>query len=331
MKTLVVLASLVFCLTFPASAQSASLDHLYPIEASHSYVQFEATYMGYAKVRGNFRSFKGSIYYDPQSPDKTSISFQIDVESINTNNDWRDRDLKSGNWFQTEQYPYIRFVSRKVQPKGDEFQVVGDLTIKETTMEIQFLMPRPLGVIKDIRGDHQVIFTGSYALNRKEYGVMGKNWSQVKEGIAALSDEVTIEFSLLGKQMKADNFSNFLRNPQRPSGAIYASYQEGGLEAALQRYEELGQDTSVQLNAHALNSVGYILLLQKSYEDAETIMSRNLQDFTDDPNVHDSFGELHAKMGNMQEAIKHYHKALEMDETNMNAKEALRLLRAAGK
>ena len=318
--------AVLLCATWRASSQEFDIDHLYPIETIHSYVQFEVTYMGYAKVRGNFGSFYGSIYYNPEAPDQTSISFQIDVESISTNNDWRDGDLKSANWFLAEEYPYIRFISERVTVAEEGLAVVGDLTIKETTKSIEFSIPFPQGVIHDIRGDDQVIFTGSYALNRKEYGVMGKNWSQVKEGIAALADEVTIEFSLLGKQMNAENFSNFLRNPDRPPGAIYAAYQEGGLEHALDRYETLQRDTAVEVNAHALNSVGYMLLLQEKYDDARALLLRNASDFPQDANVYDSLGELSAAVGDLDQASSYYQQAFAKDPNNMNAFEVLKWL-----
>lgn len=308
------------------SAQSFSVDHLYPIEGSHSFIQFEATYMGYAKVRGNFGDFKGSIYYDPEAPDRTSVSFQIEVASIDTDNDWRDRDLQSDNWFLAEEYPYIQFTSTGVRRDGEQFLVSGDLTIKATTKRIEFRIPPPIGVIEDIRGDYQVIFVGEYTLNRKEYGVMGKNWSRIKEGIAALADEVTIEFSLLGKRIQPDNLSNFLRNPNAPPGGIYAAYTSDGIEAAISRYEEMAADTSVNLNARALNLVGNMLMMQEKYADARVLMERNQRDFPEEGRLYDSLGELYAKMGEYDKATEYYRRALALDEGNMNAREALRHL-----
>jgi len=327
MKIFHALFALLFLGATVLPAQSFDIEHLYPIEASHSFVQFEVTYMGYAKVKGNFSNFYGSIYYNPDAPNQTSVTFQIDVESIDTNNDWRDNDLKSGNWFLVEEYPHIRFSSSQVKKAGDEFLVIGDLTIKETTRQIEFRMPPPIGVVNDIRGDDQVIFTGRYTLNRKEYGVMGKNWSQVKEGIAALSDEVAIEFSLLGKQYNHSNFSNFLRNTKSPHGSIYNAYKEGGLEAAIEQYDALLAKPEIVVDSRALNMVGYMLLMMEQYDDALTLMLRNQAEYPEDSNVHDSLGELYAKMEKWDKSRIHYQKSLELDNKNMNAKEALRHLR----
>ncbi len=310
--------------TLVSSAQTFNIDHLYPIEGSHSYFEFETTYMGYAKVRGSFSTFYGSIYYNPDDPSQTSVSFQIDVESIDTNNDWRDRDLKSKNWFLAEEYQHIHFTSIKVYPEGEGLRVEGALTVKETTKNISFMIAPAVGVIKDIRGDHQVIFTGSYTLNRKEYGVMGKNWSQVKEGIAALSDEVTINFSLLGKQIKEANFKNFLRNPKSPPGALHVAYQEGGLEQAKAKYSSLKEET--ELNANALNMVAYMLYQQGKYEDALSLLELNQQEFPEEASVPNSIGRVYAKMGKLKKAKAQYERSIALDPGNVNAAEALKHL-----
>lgn len=322
MKKITLIILIGIGLACQLTGQAFNIEHLYPIETIHSYFEFETTYMGYAKVRGNFGNFYGSVYYNPEDPSQTSVTFRIDVESIDTNNDWRDKDLKSGNWFLAEQFPHINFTSKRVQADAEGLQVNGDLTIKETTKNISFVIAPAIGVIKDMRGDHQVIFTGSYTLNRKEFGIMGKNWSQVKEGIAALSDEVTISFSLLGKQMKADNFKNFLRNEKRPPGAIYAAYKTEGLEGAIKRFEVLKNETEVKPDA--LTRVAYMLLQQDKDKEAMALMELNQKEFPEDANAHDLRAEIYAKMGDFKKAKEAYQKSLALDPNNMNAAEALK-------
>ncbi len=55
--------------------------------------------------------------------------------------------------------------------------------------EISIKMNKASGVLKDIRGESQVIFTGETSIDLTEYGVEGKKWSAIKEGIAGVSDE----------------------------------------------------------------------------------------------------------------------------------------------
>lgn len=325
MKKVTLPILLLFASIISLDAQKFNAQHVYPIETSHSYVNFVATYMGYAKVRGSFSNFYGTVYYNPDDLSQTSVSFQIDVESISTNNNWRDRDLKSGNWFLAEKYPHIKFISTQVEPVEGGMKVTGDLTIKETTKRISFNIAPAVGIITDIRGDYQVIFTGEHTINRKEYGVMGKNWSQVKEGIAALADEVSIEFSLLGKQINEGNFKNFLRNPKSPQGSIYAAYQSDGLKGAFQQFETLQKEME-NLNSNAMNMVAYMLMKQNKHKDALALMERNQTVFPDDSNVYDSLGELHSKMGKLKKAREFYEKSLSLDPNNLNAVEVLKHL-----
>lgn len=304
--------------------QNFNMGQFYPIESSHSYVSFVITYMGYARVRGNFADFSGTFRYDPNNPSSTSVSFSVDVNSIDTNNDWRDGDLKSEGWFHAEQYPSILFQSTSAVAKGTGIEVTGKLTIRDVTKEIKLSLMKPTK-IEDLRGDQQVIFSGTYTLNRKEYNVLGKRWDQVKEGIVALSDEVEIEFSLLGKQILKDNFKNWLRNPDSHQHKIHKAYEDGGTKTAIKVFEKLmSEDTA--LNSSALNTAAYMVLLNGQAKDAIKLFEKNLEVFPDNANNYDSMGEAYATAGELKKAKASYQKSLELDPSNLNAKEILRHL-----
>lgn len=307
-----------------AQNKDFSIEHVYPIEASHSYVNFVATYMGYAEVRGDFSTFNGTLYYNPEDPSQTSVSLRIDVSSIDSNNDWRDKDLKSDQWFDAESYPYIYFESTSVQKTASGLEVKGNLTIKDTEKSITMNLNPVVGVMQDIRGDDQVIFSGSYTLDRTEYGVAGERWSRVKEGIAGVADDIRIEFSILAKQINKDNFQNWVRNEQRPPGRLYKAYNEGGIDQLTTEYAALEKE--IDVNAAALNTVGYMLLKSGKLKDALKVMELNEEKFPDNPNVYDSMAEVYAALGKLKDAKKYYEKVLSLDEENVHAKEVLRNL-----
>ena len=145
--------------------RSFNIQEFYPIETSHSFVSFSVIYMGYAKMQGNFSDFQGTLRYDPDNLDKTSVSFSIKVDGIDTNLEWRDNDLKSPNWFDAEAYPVITFESKSTRQRGKSIIVTGDLTAKDVTKEIELELMCS-GVLTDVRGDVQVIFSGSHTLDR---------------------------------------------------------------------------------------------------------------------------------------------------------------------
>lgn len=324
MKKSILIILLILPLLGVAQKDNFNISQIYPIERSHSFVGFTVEYMGYARVRGRFENFNGSFRYDENDISKTSVSLQIDVESIDTDLDFRDKDLKSDNWFAAETYPIIQFTSTKVEESKDGLSVTGDLTIKDVTKQVVLHLNKPSGILKDSRGDNQVIFSGSLVLNRKEFGVAGDNWSRVREGITAVSDEVKIEFTALGKQILKENFANWVRNKERPHGLIYSIYKEEGIELAIEKFHELIKAQETNINAGTLNTVGYVMLKEGKVEDALTIFKTNLEAFPDNANILDSYAEALATNKNWIEARKYYEIAVEKNADNMNAIEILK-------
>lgn len=329
MKKILSLILLSICFAQPdVIAQNSDFDisEFYPIERSHSYVEFEIKYMGYAKVKGRFTDFKGTFRYDPDNLEKTSVIFSVDVGSIDTDLDFRDRDLKSNHWFDAETYPKITFESTNVEEVASGLEVTGNLTIKDVTKEVTIDMDKGSGILKDTRGDSQVIFTGEFGLNRKDYGVEGERWSALKEGITAVSSEVTIEVSLLGKKINKSNAQNFVRNPDSPPGKLYTIANEQGVDQAIQEFETMKGSEEARINQNTLLAVGYNLLKDGKIDESIRILEHNTKAFPEVGNTFDSYAEALATKGNLREAKKNYELSLTKDPTNLNAKEILRHL-----
>lgn len=315
----------LMAIAFALSAQP-SMDEFFPVDRGHSYVGFTIEYMGYAKVRGRFENFNGSVRYVEGQPSKTSVSFTVETASIDTDHNWRDNDLKSANWLDVEKYPVMTFISRKSEETGSGFKVTGDLTIKDVTKPVTFHMDKPSGVLKDGRGDAQVIFTGTTEIDRTDFHVEGERWSKIKEGITAVSKTVQIEVSILGKQLQESNLTGFVSNPERPPGKLYAAYSEGGVEATLQAFDELRNDEEAKLNSNAIGLVGYLLLRKGKINDAIRLFEANVQAFPADGNAFDSLAEAYARAGEIEKSKSHYKKSLQLDPGNIHAQEVLRHL-----
>ena len=300
------------------------ISEMFPVEAEHSYVGFSIQYMGYAMVRGRFKDFRGSIRFNERDLTKTSVSLTITAGSIDTGNDWRDDDLRSENWFGCKEYPAIQFSSKSVAATPDGIRITGDLTMHGTTKTITFPMACIPKILKDVRDDSQIIFTGNVTLNRLDFGIEGKKWAGVKEGITAVSDIVSVELTILGKRINAGNFKYWVANPESPHGKVYKVAKENGIKAALLTFDSLKTSAASKVDVETLNTVGLMLLKENNVSDAIAIFKRNLASFPDQPVVYQSYGEAMATSGNWAEALKYYTLALSMDPGNMNAKEILR-------
>lgn len=303
------------------------MSQIYTIDSAHSYLGFQVKYMGFAKVRGRMAGFSGTIRFDESDPTRTSVTARIPVEGLSTDHEFRDKDLKSVNWFDAEAHPDIDFQSKRAVASGNGFDLVGDLTIRGTTREVRLEMNEFSGVMKDIRADTQIIWTGTTVVDRKEFGVAGERWSAVKEGITGVESQVLIELTILAKRINAPNFRNRVKDSERPQGRVYKTLSESGLEAGLTEYDAMrAGDTEKRLGAWCLNVVGQMLLKEHRIDDAITVFKRNAELYPGNGELYQSLGEAYAYKGDLESARENYTVALEIDPRSINAVEILRHL-----
>jgi polyisoprenoid-binding protein YceI len=172
---------------FPARADT------YKIDPVHSSIRFKVRHF-FSYVNGSFGKFEGTIQFDPDQPEKSSVTAKIETASINTGNEKRDGDLRSPMFFDVAKYPAIIFQSKKVRQTGpDTAEVVGDLTLhgvtKEITLQVKFLGKGKGMGGKSISG-WQVT---PDPIKRSDYGL---TWSKMVEGTAVVGEEVTISIDV---------------------------------------------------------------------------------------------------------------------------------------
>jgi polyisoprenoid-binding protein YceI len=63
--------------------------------------------------------------------------FTLDVSSIDTNQEQRDGHLKSADFFDAEQFPKISFKSTSFKKVGDDYELSGDLTLKNVSKSVK--------------------------------------------------------------------------------------------------------------------------------------------------------------------------------------------------
>jgi polyisoprenoid-binding protein YceI len=160
------------------------------IDPAHSGIQFAVRHMVISKVRGAFEKWQGTIDLDELNPAASRVSVRIDVSSINTLEAKRDEHLRSADFFDVANHPEIAFASTRVEKlKGDRYRVVGDLTIRGNTAEVE-LDAELLGKGQDPWGNRRIGFQARTSLSRKEFGL---TWNQVLEtGGVLVGDQIEI-------------------------------------------------------------------------------------------------------------------------------------------
>jgi polyisoprenoid-binding protein YceI len=165
----------------------------YGIDKTHSDATFSVRHL-LSKVRGRFSDFEGTIAFDEQHPEQSSVEISIHAASIDTSVADRDAHLRSADFFDVERFSTLTFRSGAIAATGkDEFRVAGDLTIHGVTRPVS-LAVEYLGKARDPWGNERIAFEAQTTINRKDYGL---NWNAALEtGGVLVGDEVTITLSL---------------------------------------------------------------------------------------------------------------------------------------
>ena len=170
------------------------------LDPLHSEIGFKIKHLMITNVSGNFNKFDVNVETKGDDFTTAVITANIDVNSINTNNNQRDEHLRNADFFETEKYPDITFKSTRIQKIDDEnYQLFGDLTIKETTKPVKLALEYG-GVTKDPYGNFKAGFSLTGKINRHDFGV---SFNPVLEtGNVALGEDIKINAEIqLVKQL----------------------------------------------------------------------------------------------------------------------------------
>lgn len=172
---------------------TATTTRTFIIDKAHSEAVFQVRHL-ITKVRGRFSNFEGTVEFNEDRPELSSVKVSVDASSIDTSEPDRDKHLRSADFFGVETYPTLTFESTKVRKTaGSKFDVTGDLTIhgvtKEVTLPVTFI-----GLAKDPWGKERAGFETEVTINRKDFGLL---WNAALEtGGFLVGDDVKINLSI---------------------------------------------------------------------------------------------------------------------------------------
>ena len=160
------------------------------IDAAHTNVEFAVKHLMISTVKGRFGDVTGVLTGDLDDPSGFELSVDVDVASVDTRQAQRDAHLRSPDFFNTAEFPTMKFVGKRV--KGDvrdEFTLIGELTIRDTTREIELQVTNE-GSVRDPWGGSRVGFSAKGKIDRRDFGL---TYNQALEaGGWVVGDEVKI-------------------------------------------------------------------------------------------------------------------------------------------
>jgi polyisoprenoid-binding protein YceI len=140
------------------------------IDPAHTTVGFTTRHLGVSKVRGRFHQATATVHVGEDLA-TSSVTAEVEMASVDTGNPDRDGHLTSPDFFDVEQFPTMTFRSTQISGSGEEYQLVGDLTIrgvtKQVELDVEFFGTQTFPMDDSMRAGFEA--TGS--LSRKEFGM----------------------------------------------------------------------------------------------------------------------------------------------------------------
>jgi polyisoprenoid-binding protein YceI len=172
--------------TQPIATGTWKIDHV------HSHVGFSVKHMVVANFRGSFEDYDGAL---TATEDGTPVlEGSVKVDSISVKDENLAGHLKSPDFFDTANYPEIRFTSSNVSvAEGGQLEVEGELTIKGNTHRVT-ARGTVTGPHTDIAGSDKLGVELEAVVDRREFGL---EWNApLPKGGFALENDVKLEVGL---------------------------------------------------------------------------------------------------------------------------------------
>lgn len=178
----------------PAALLAAALPVLaadtYRVDPDHASVVFKVKHLGVSYTWGRFNEVGGTFVLDEQNPAASRLEVVIKTASVDTGNARRDRHLRNADFFDAEQFPEIRFVSKRMSRRESNlWEVTGDLTLHGVTRPLTVQVTK-IGAGRDPWGGERAGGELTFTIKRSDFGMGGM--------LEAVGDEVTLYVSLEG-------------------------------------------------------------------------------------------------------------------------------------
>ncbi|MGB9664721.1 MAG: YceI family protein [Ignavibacteria bacterium] len=162
-------------------------ESVWVVDKAHSKIGFTVTHLLISEVEGYFKDFDLKVVTGKDDFIDAKIEFTAKTSSIFTDNDRRDEHLRSDDFFNSEKYPEMKFVSKSFKKVGkNQYKLSGDLTIRDVTKPITLDVVYN-GTVKDPWGNLKAGFNVTGQLNRFDYGL---KWNALTELGGAVVDKI---------------------------------------------------------------------------------------------------------------------------------------------
>lgn len=185
------LATFLATASFGAAAEAVRYD----IDPDHTMVLATWNHFGYSNPSANFGGASGTITYDAQAPEASSVKVTLPLSGLDSFVPKLDEHLRGGDFFDAAKFPEATFTSTSVRAAGEgRLEVTGDLTIKGISKPVVLdvvlnkAAPHPMGNVPTIG------FDATAKVKRSDFGMA--------MAVPMVSDEVSLRITTEARAAK---------------------------------------------------------------------------------------------------------------------------------
>jgi polyisoprenoid-binding protein YceI len=315
------------------AAQSASelLRQCYEVDSQHSTIEFVTRMLGLVKVRGRFTQYSASIVYDTAAPERSSVSAIINVASLTTDMSFRDKHLKSPDFFDAARFPTIAFRSDRVERATDGLAVHGSLTMHGITRPVTMAVRIDLPPTRDAESDQlSTAFEAQVRISQRDFGIAGTNKynPDYSPSHTLLSDSVDVILELSAQREGYLNRRFAPRTPRWIADTLDKTLAASGIDSTVRLYHALhqSQPNAYNFKPFQLDALARKVLARGHPRDALELFKLNAEMFPMSSGVVQGLADGYALLGDRDHALTTYARALQLDSTNTSAIEMMRHL-----
>jgi polyisoprenoid-binding protein YceI len=163
MRTWLLVLAVSACALIPSAAGAQGVP-VFKIAPDQSTIKFSVK--ASVKIEGAFKKWDATLVFT--SPDVTTgvLDIRVRADSVDTGSGMKDATLKSRDFFDVDENPYITFHSTKVVQTGPgRLDVLGDFTIRGVTKS------EKLALTVAAAGARSGKIKGTMAFDRKDFGM----------------------------------------------------------------------------------------------------------------------------------------------------------------
>ena len=171
----------------PAIAPAATASGFYKLEGAHSQLLFSITHLGLTDYYGRFDRLSGTLNFDAQHPEQSSVSVTVDSDSVDTQSAQLNSELSGPNVFDAARYPEATFRSTSVVRMGAASgEITGQLTLHGVTRPVTLTATFSGSTADPLSGGTALGFKATGKIKRSDFGITGMRWEPM------VGDDVTL-------------------------------------------------------------------------------------------------------------------------------------------